>query len=221
VKNLLLAFVIFFSACSQKIKKPQEFHLEKVGAKVGNPLYIRIFKEEKYLELWIKTQTEYQLYKTYPIKKLSGILGPKQYEGDKQNPEGIYVIYKNQLNPHSKFHLGINIGFPNRFDRNHARTGSNIMIHGGNQSIGCFAMGDESIEDIYALVHYALLAGQAFIYVAIYPFVPSEENLQLHKDSPWIDFWENLKEGYTLFNQDKIPPKVTVKGGRYLFRSAR
>ncbi len=233
MKKIFLLFPLFliFTACSRHqtskttipikttpIKK--ENTLADIGAKMGNPIYMRIFKEEKTLELWIKVENQFKLYKTYPIQRTSGKLGPKQRDGDRQNPEGIYVINKGNLNPYSKYHLSMNIGYPNRLDRNQKRTGNAIMIHGGCKSIGCFAMGDPNIEEIYTLAYNALDNGQKFFYLAIYPFKMKEENLKRYENVSWFPFWQNLQEGYELFNKEKIPPKVTVKGKRYIFKTS-
>lgn len=92
----------------------------------------------------------------YPILKASGGPGPKLREGDRQVPEGIYAI--ESLNPRSRFHLSLRVNYPNATDQAHAtaegRTdlGGDIMIHGGAASIGCLAMGDEAIEELFVLV---------------------------------------------------------------------
>lgn len=92
----------------------------------------------------------------YPILGASGELGPKLREGDMQVPEGIYPI--ESLNPNSRFHLSLRVGYPNEFDRARAaedgrdRLGGDIMIHGGSASIGCIAIGDPAIEELFALV---------------------------------------------------------------------
>lgn len=228
-KNLLFIFslILFFTACSSKkapvkvlpvIKK--EVALVDIGAKMGDAIYMRIFKEENALELWVKVEKRFKLYKTYDIQKASGRLGPKQKDGDKQNPEGIYVISKKNLFPFSKYHLAMNIGYPNRLDRNQKRTGNAIMIHGGCKSIGCFAMGDPAIEEIYTLAYNALDNGQKFFYVAIYPFKMKEETLKRYEGVSWYPFWQNLKEGYEIFNKEKVPPKVSVRGKKYIFKTA-
>ena len=195
--------------------------LASIGAKLGNPIYIRIFKAEKILELWIKVGKSYKLYNTYPILKTSGVLGPKEYEGDRQNPEGVYFVNLGRLNRFSKYHLAINIGYPNKVDRQLGRTGCDIMIHGSNKSIGCFAMGDIGIEDIYPIVYTALDLGQKQFQVVIYPFIMSAKNMQDYAMHPWYDFWKELKVGYNLFEKTKIPPKVHIKDGHYIFRAAR
>ena len=85
-----------------------EESLVELSAKVGDPVFIRIFKEESLLEAWIRTETEYQHLKDYAICAYSGYLGPKLKEGDRQSPEGFYKVKKYQLNPNSKFHLSFN-----------------------------------------------------------------------------------------------------------------
>ena len=93
--------------------------------------------------------------RAYPILAASGVAGPKLREGDRQVPEGIYRI--ELLNPNSRFHLSLRVGYPNEFDRRmaaadgRAKLGSDIMIHGSNVSVGCLAMGDEAAEDLFVL----------------------------------------------------------------------
>lgn len=113
-------------------------------------------KQEKILEVWAKnTNTEFRKIREYPILGSSGVLGPKLKEGDKQVPEGIYKI--ESLNPNSRFHLSLRLNYPNEFDLKHAKDerrkhpGSDIMIHGSSVSIGCLAIGNLPIEEIFVL----------------------------------------------------------------------
>ena len=91
--------------------------LRALGADWGAPLYLRIFKQESALEVWVATPSGYQLLREYPICTWSGSLGPKQREGDGQSPEGYYRVAAGQLNPRSNYHLAFNLGYPNAFDR--------------------------------------------------------------------------------------------------------
>src|SRR5690606_23017342 len=102
--------------------------------------------------------------------------------------------------------------------RAHGRTGSALMVHGSCVSIGCYAMTDTQIEEIYALADAALRNGQQHFQVQALPFRLTEKNLEKHKDSSWIDFWRNLKEGYDIFEQQRLPPKVWVENKRYRFQ---
>ena len=207
------------SCVVREIKISLEEALSAIGAKIGDPIFIRIFKEEKELELWVKTGLQYQILKTYKICSFSGDLGPKLKEGDRQSPEGFYVISRDRLNPYSRFYLSMNIGFPNRYDRDRGRTGSHIMIHGGCKSIGCFAMQDIRIDEIYQLSKASLIEGEKYFYVSIFPFRMSNEKMQSYKDHKWYSFWKNLKEGYDIFEKDKVPPLVRVKKKSYRFYS--
>lgn len=111
-----------------------------------------VFKRERILQAYLGTNPAGE----YPLTAFSGGPGPKLCEGDRQIPEGIYRIVL--LNPASRFHLSLKLDYPNDFDRLHAaaegRTspGSDICIHGGASSVGCIAVGDRAIEEIYGLV---------------------------------------------------------------------
>ena len=192
-----------------------EESLVELSAKIGDPLFIRIFKEESLLEVWIRSGTEYQHLKDYSICAYSGYLGPKLKEGDRQSPEGFYKVKKHQLNSNSKFHLSFNLGFPNKYDRVHESTGSFLMVHGNCVSDGCYAMTDEKIEEIYALLEGALENGQKYVQVHAYPFRMTEEYMALFSDNEWYEFWVNLKEGYDYFEAEKLPPLVKVENKQY------
>ena len=194
--------------------------LKPHGAAIGDPVFIRIVKEPRLCELWIKTKEidRYTLFKTYDVAGMSGKLGPKKKEGDMQAPEGFYATASGLLNPRSNYHLSFNIGYPNAYDAAQGYTGSFIMLHGKNVSIGCYAMTDPGIEEIYALTAAALRGGQAFFRVHAFPFRMSDERMDsLKTDGEWFDFWANLKEGYDYFEFLKRPPNVTVAEGKYRF----
>lgn len=192
--------------------------LLKENLHFGSPVFIRIFKQEGELEIWLKEQDTFAHYKTYTICDYSGELGPKLEEGDKQSPEGFYTVTSGQMHPESKYHLAFNLGYPNRYDLTHMRTGSAIMVHGRCSSAGCFAMTDFRMDEIYTLAAAALNNGQQFFSVHIFPFRMNMDNIYQHRESRWLPFWLNLKEGYDLFESTRIPPKVTVDDKRYIFQ---
>jgi murein L,D-transpeptidase YafK len=223
---LLLLILLLLPCCGGKardVKKRIEpdlkTALEKEGLNFGSPVFIRAFKEERILELFMKNgKTEkFELFRTYPIVAASGMLGPKLAEGDRQVPEGFYFAGPQAMNPKSSYHLSFNIGFPNSYDRAHDRTGSFIMIHGSYISIGCLAMTDEKIEEIYTLADAALAADQPFFRIHIFPFRMTDERMAKATEHEWIDFWKNLKTGYDLFEKNKVPPNTTVKDQEYAF----
>ena len=199
------------------------------GFEWGSPFLIRIFKEEGQLEVWIQKSERYELFRDYEICAWSGDLGPKLKEGDGQAPEGFYEVRPDSLNPHSRYHLSFNLGFPNRYDRAHGRTGSYLMVHGDCASIGCYAMatgleffsddGDRNrpIEEIWTMMVAAFEAGSETVPVQAYPFRMTPNNLKRHADNKWQDFWANLQEGDRLFTKTGQPPVVDVTNKRYRF----
>jgi murein L,D-transpeptidase YafK len=187
------------------------------GLKAGNPIFMRIFKREFELELWMQKDGRFQRFATYPICKWSGELGPKLKQGDRQAPEGFYTVDAKALNPKSAWHRSFNLGFPNAFDRAHGRTGSLLMVHGGCGSIGCYAMTNPVIDEIWRLVTAALNAGQQRFQVQVLPFRMTKRNLDRYANSPLAAFWMGLKPGYDLFEASHVPPKVSVCGKRYAF----
>ncbi|MCB9994723.1 MAG: murein L,D-transpeptidase [Hyphomicrobiaceae bacterium] len=193
--------------------------LDAGGFRLGDPAYVRIFKQERRLEVWLKprNETRYRLFRAYEICNYSGDLGPKLQEGDHQAPEGFYAVSKAQLNPNSRHHLAFNLGFPNAYDRALERTGSFLMVHGGCSSAGCYAVTDEKVDEIYAMVEAALAAGQKEVPVHAFPFDMTGQALEAHRGSRWYGFWRNLSAGYALFADTGVPPAAGACDGRYVF----
>jgi murein L,D-transpeptidase YafK len=183
-----------------------------------SPILLRIFKEESELELWkVDKSGRFALLRTYPICRWSGDLGPKIQQGDRQAPEGFYTVTPDLMNPHSHYHLAINTGFPNAYDRANDRSGASLMIHGGCASVGCYAMTDEQITEIYSLAREAFFGGQRSFQVQAYPFRMTPLNMARHRDSPHLDFWKVIKEGYDHFEVMRKEPKVAVCDKHYVF----
>ena len=184
----------------------------------GSPVFIRIFKAEKTLEVWLRKKDQYVLFHSYPICTYSGRLGPKTRHGDKQAPEGFYRVGLSQLNPASNYHLAFNLGYPNAYDRANGRTGDFLMVHGNCVSIGCYAMGDAAIEEIYTLMDAALHSGQKNIDVHVFPFRFDSTKIDW-QNSEWQAFWSDLKLGFDAFNQTKKLPTITVVNKRYRIKN--
>lgn len=209
------------AAAAQRVKPDLVKALAAKKLRWGAPVFIRIFKEEKQLELWVDDGKQFRLFKTWAICKFSGALGPKLKEGDGQAPEGFYFVPRARMNPHSRFHLSFNLGYPNAYDRASQRTGSALMVHGNCVSIGCYAMTDARIEEIYSLCDAALKNGQRFFRVHSFPFRMTEANMKRHGKSKWISEWRNLKTGYDWFEKTKQPPNVIVSGNIYSYSATR
>ena len=131
-----------------------------------------IFKNTKKFEIYARNNhfQHWKHIKTLPIYAASGGAGPKLHEGDRQVPEGVYHIVG--LNPASRFDLSMHLDYPNDFDRLEAKRdhrhhlGGNIFIHGNRRSIGCIALGDKAIEELFPLVH---AVGEHHVTVVIAP----------------------------------------------------
>lgn len=200
-------------------RAPLADRLAQRGFRSGAAVHIRIFKAESRLEVWLKDGVRYRLFETYPICRWSGAPGPKLKEGDGQSPEGFYAVARGAMNPNSSYHKSFNLGFPNRFDQENRRTGSYLMVHGACVSIGCYAMTNEGIDDIWALMMAAYGAGQRQVAVDALPFRMTEANLAKHVGDPNIGFWRDLAEGDRLFQADGRPAPVWSCQRRYRYRA--
>ncbi len=197
-----------------------EQRLATKGLKAGNPVFIRIFKAESELEVWMRSGDRFVLLDTYPICHWSGTIGPKLHEGDKQTPEGFYDVSRKQLHLIGRHPRSLNLGFPNAFDKSMQRTGSYILVHGGCSSVGCFAMTNAVVSEIYDLSERALKGGQERIHLHVFPFRMTDANLDTYKANEWHPFWLNLKEGYDAFEQTRLPPRIGICDRRYQIQAA-
>ena len=208
VYNPAKAFINQYSIESRFVKSSD--------AMQGKPLFIRIFKEEAVLELWMdEGNGTFKHFKNYPICYFSGKLGPKTKQGDKQAPEGFYAVQKSSLNPYSQYYLSFNLGYPNAYDRAKGYTGDYLMVHGKCSSIGCYAMTNPQIEEIYRFMEKVFDAGQKTVEVHIFPFRMSADNMKRYEKHEWLAFWNMIKPAYDYFEQERRLPKITVKDKQY------
>jgi len=201
---------------SSTVKQMEALNMDRAA-----PILIRIYKEERTLEIWKQDRGgKFALLNSYPICKFSGNLGPKLMQGDHQAPEGFYDITPNQMNPNSSEYLAFNTGFPNAFDRSLGRTGSFLMVHGGCRSVGCYAMTDYAMDEIYGLVDEAFKGGQEKVQLQAFPFRMTAQSLAGHAGDSNLPFWEMLKAGSDAFSAAERPPRVAVCDRRYVFNPA-
>lgn len=190
--------------------------LSERGLAKGRAVYIRVFKEESELELWMQNSGgTFTLLATYPVCHWTGTIGPKLKEGDKQSPEGFYSVGVPQTRLVGRWRRAFNLGFPNLHDQLLSRTGSYILIHGGCSSVGCFAMTDQVQEEIYGLAGAALSSGQGRFQVHVFPFRMTEANLARRAEHEWAHTWADLKPAYDSFERTRVPPRVVLCGVRY------
>ncbi|GJE26812.1 L,D-transpeptidase family protein [Methylobacterium organophilum] len=186
------------------------------------PLLLRAYKKESEIEVWKKAGNgRFVHVKTYPICRWSGQLGPKTRSGDRQTPEGFYTVAKSQMNPHSRYYLSFDIGYPNAYDRAHGGTGSAVMVHGICSSMGCFAMTDKVAGELFAIARDAFAGGQTAFQFQSFPFRMSAANMARYRTDPNIGFWRQLKEGSDRFEATGEEPVVSVAAGRYAFAPSK
>ncbi|MBI6527535.1 murein L,D-transpeptidase [Proteus vulgaris] len=220
-KQLISFLTLMLTSLLVNAENSSRFLMEPVKKNTGRPIYIQIFKEESLLELYTeKLDGQLEKVRTYPICSYSGGLGPKKFQGDLKSPEGFYQVNFAQLNPNSRFYRAINLGFPNQYDKSKGYTGDFLMIHGACKSVGCYAMTDSVMDEIYQYAELALKNGQSVINIHIFPFKMTNENMKKHHYSTDIGFWQQLRPAYQYVEERKQIPSVTVKDGRYLVNSA-
>lgn len=230
------------SAIAQKGFKQQQLKFERVrdayaskwtalhkelgnaGFADGYQLYIAAYKAEGKVEIWLKTakQTKFSFFKSYNFCEHSGTLGPKVLEGDLQTPEGFYNI--NVFNPMSLYHLSLGVDYPNAVDRartgKNRKTGGDIYIHGDCVTIGCIPLTDDKIKEVYILALEAKNNGQSNIPINIFPFRMTKANLENHgkKYPQHVEFWKTLQPSFDYFEKNKMMPKVSQVGGKYVLK---
>lgn len=223
-------FQMSFSRVSQAWLKNND-SLQKMFAVKGlkypsSDIYLRNFKSQNEMELWARNNPdeEYKLVKIYRICALSGILGPKRVEGDRQVPEGYYFI--EDFNPKSEYHLSLLINYPNYSDMvlgDKKKPGGDIYIHGGCVTVGCMPMTDQLIQELYIICLNAKLAGETYIPVHIYPLRFNEVGLNFlgsryADDQEKQKFWVSLKSSYDYFERNhKLQPVMYTPDGRYVY----
>ena len=193
-------------------------------------IYIRSFKYDSQLEVWVKDEIKdpFKLFKTYKVCALAGTLGPKRLEGDYQVPEGFYYI--NEFNPRSQFYLSLGINYPNVSDRmlsDSLRPGSAIYIHGSCVTVGCIPIMDQQIDELYILAAHAKSQGQDYIPVHIFPIrfnvarsIKYLENLT-KDDGSLKKFAARLEDAFDYFEKYKqLPVILTNEKGEYIVNGA-
>lgn len=195
---------------------PLKLALDERGLRLGTPVFLQITKQPAELTAYVQdAEGIFQPFRTWPVCSVSGGLGPKLREGDLQAPEGFYKVKPDQMNPASSYHLAFNLGYPNAFDRAHDRTGSFLMVHGSCASVGCFAMTDAVIEEVWTLMQAAFEGGQRAVDVHIFPFPMTQANLAAHQTNDHAAFWQSLTPAWEQFVATGKVPGVRVAGKTY------
>lgn len=190
-------------------------------------LYLRAFKQERELEVWAGARGQpLRKVRTFPFCAASGDVGPKWRQGDLQVPEGFYTL--DFFNPRSQFHLSMRVSYPNAADRLRGERrdlGGAIMVHGDCVSVGCIAIEDDPIEELYILVVDSRAKLRGNVPIHIFPRRLDAEGLATLAKHPratpeLMAFWRSLEPGYRFFEESRRPPRVSVdrKTGAYRVR---
>jgi murein L,D-transpeptidase YafK len=204
-------------AAARRVSPALRRDFAAAGLTWGAPLLLRSFKLESTLELWAERDGRYVLFRSYPICAWSGGLGPKLRQGDRQAPEGFYRVGPGQMNPASRYHLSFDLGYPNAYDRAHARNGDYLMVHGSCVSVGCYALGDAAIEEVYTLMSAAFASGSDGVPVHAFPFrFDRDDRAQRLADPRWGAFWHELAAGWDAFETARRLPAIAAADGHYV-----
>lgn len=181
----------------------------------------RVFKAEDELEVWAgdKAGGALKHITTYQICAQSGVPGPKRQEGDLQVPEGFYTI--DYFNNTSAYYLSMRVSYPNESDKVLGRKplGHSIMVHGDCVSIGCVAISDERIQELWVMAK-RMDQKKRIVQAHLFPGRDISAFIAATTDATLITFWTNILEGYQKFEDTHTLPKVSVnkKTGAYIFK---
>ena len=208
-------------AAIQRVQGDLKHDLGAQGLEYGAPIFIQITKIPAELTVFVQNADgTFDPFRTYEICSYSGGLGPKKREGDGKSPEGFYRVRAQQMNPASSYHLSFNLGYPNAFDRRQGYTGDYLMVHGRCVSIGCYAMTDPVMDEIWTLMAASFQHGQGEIGVHIFPYKMNWPMRSVPPNHPDRAFWQTLAPAWKAFTQDQVPPRITVAGGQYIVEPA-
>lgn len=189
-------------------------------------VYIRSFKLDSQLEVWVKNNKKdsFKLFKSFKVCAMAGSLGPKRMQGDYQVPEGFYYI--NEFKPNSAYHLSLGLNYPNASDKmlsDSLYPGGDIFIHGSCVTEGCIPITNDQIEDLYVITSYARTMGQEFIPVHIFPVQFNNPRSVSYLDrflqtyQSYKPLAASLKSAYEYFDKNKQVPVVVLNPrGQYI-----
>ena len=197
-----------------RVRGRLQISYDAMGLVFGAPIYLRLIKEQKRLEIWVqKRQSDFIRLRSYKICGSSAVLGPRRRGGSARQPEGFYMIGTNSLRPQAVSYLGLDLNWPNAFDRAQGWSGETSVLQAGCASEPHFGLTDQDMEEVFTLVHSALAGGQTSVPVHIFPFEMGGLRMLTAQRSQNAAFWEQLAPAWQAFERTKKPPKCVSRGG--------
>ena len=196
-----------------------ESRLKAIQIDTLKSVYLRAFKMDRELEVWVSDGKIWKLFAVYPFCANSGIPGRKRIQGDRQIPEGCYKI--TEFNLWSNYHLSMRINYPNEADwfwADTSKPGGDIFIHGGCVTIGCIPITDKYIEELWTIckktneeipVHiFSTRFDKQANLRKLYTFVYTKEDFL---------FQEEMKKVFFYFQKWRRIPDIKIDGkGKYV-----
>jgi len=204
-------------AAIERVRGRLRIAFEDLGLAYGAPIFLRIIKEQKRLEVWVQRgRGAFVRLRFYKICGSSVRLGARRPGRSTAQPEGFYALDAGGLRPQSVAYLGLDMGWPNAFDRAQGWSGPPSLLQAGCAIEPHFGLTDQDMEEVYALVHAALSAGQRKVALHIFPFEMSVLRMLTQPEGRDTSFWRQLAPAWQAFERTKKPPQMRVVGRRYV-----
>lgn len=199
----------------ERTRQRLAFAYSELGLTLGAPVYFRLIREQDRLEVWVKAPSgSYSRLRNFKICSKDGALGPRQSASTGQ-PEGFYTLTAAQMRPKGVGYLGINLNWPNAYDRGRGWRGAPSLLQAGCASGRHYGLTDQDMEEVYTIAYAALVNGQASIPLHIFPFQMTPFRMLQIGRGPKASFWRDLEPAWRAFERTKTPPQIKIQGRRY------
>jgi murein L,D-transpeptidase YafK len=203
------------AAAIERTRQRLAFAYSDLGLTLGTPVYFRLIREQDRLEVWARAPSgAYSRLRNFKICSKDGALGPRQNTSSGQ-PEGFYTITASQMRPQGVGYLGINLNWPNAYDRGRGWRGAPSLLQAGCASGRHYGLTDQDMEEVYTIAYSALVNGQASIPFHVFPFQMTSFRMMQIGQGPKASFWRDLEPAWRAFERTKTPPQIKVQGRRY------
>eukprot|EP01038_Epipyxis_sp_PR26KG_P008974 gene8974-12106_t len=190
------------AAAIERTRQRLAFAYSDLGLTLGTPVYFRLIREQDRLEVWAKAPSgAYSRLRNFKICSKDGALGPRQNTSSGQ-PEGFYTITASQMRPQGVGYLGINLNWPNAYDRGRGWRGAPSLLQAWLARRTQLAAGRLRLRATLrvnrsrygrSLYHRLFGTGQG----------------------PKASFWRDLEPAWRAFERTKTSPQIKVQGRRY------